>query len=168
MNEPDNDFDALRKLLSLKQHEVPPPGYFSDFSAQVVSRIRSGDAGDPDTLGARLLAEAPWLFRLISNFQDRPALAGVFASALCMLLVAGIVLTDNPGATPQNDALMPAQTADTGSAMASASAPAPSFLDPSGMQAISVSSTNPVLSLQPTMSSFGSQNPLFKPVGYPQ
>jgi len=165
MNEQDNDFGTLRKLLSLKQHEVPPPGYFNNFSAGVVARIRSGDGGNPDSWSNRLLNEAPWLFRLINSFQDKPAYAGVFASALCLLLVAGIVYTDSY-ATQQDD-LMPAQTAANSSSMAAATAPsAPSIFDSAGAQGISVSSTNPVLSLEPSMAAFGSQNPLFQSAGY--
>jgi hypothetical protein len=165
MNERDDNFAALRKLLSLKQHEVPPPGFFNDFSSVVISRIRSGDAGNPDSLSNRLLNEAPWLFRLINSFQERPALAGVFASALLLLLAAGIVYTDNSG-TQQED-LMPAQNTQNSSSMAAVTPPlAPSIFDSAGAQGISVSSTNPVLSLEPSLAAFGSQNPLFQSAGY--
>jgi len=42
-SEPEN-FEALRRLLVIKRHEQPPPGYFNDFSRQVISRIRADEA----------------------------------------------------------------------------------------------------------------------------
>jgi hypothetical protein len=172
MNEQNNDFEALRKLLSLKQHEVPPPGYFHGFSSEVVARIRTGDVGHPESFGNRLQNEAPWLFRLISGFQDRPAYAGMFASFLLLLLAAGIVYTDNPSAS-QADLVLPGQGTDPGTSMASVGSSSTGFLDPAGSSGIasgapglSVSSTNPVSSLEPSLASFGSQNPLFQPAGF--
>ncbi len=45
MNENEQNFDELKRLLKLKRHEVPPPGYFNNFSGEVISRIRAGEAG---------------------------------------------------------------------------------------------------------------------------
>jgi hypothetical protein len=45
MNETEQNFEELKKLLTIKRHEVPPPGYFNHFSGQVISRIRAGEAG---------------------------------------------------------------------------------------------------------------------------
>jgi hypothetical protein len=81
MSENENDFEALRRLLALKRHEIPPPGYFEDFSGRVIGRIRAGE-------GVRQL---PWLLRLLQAFETKPAYPVAFASGLCTLLLFGII-----------------------------------------------------------------------------
>ncbi|HTV42922.1 MAG TPA: hypothetical protein VMF08_20325 [Candidatus Sulfotelmatobacter sp.] len=81
MSENENDFEALRRLLALKRHEIPPPGYFEDFSSRVIGRIRAGEAA----------RELPWLLRLLQAFEAKPAYPVALASALCTLLLFGIV-----------------------------------------------------------------------------
>ena len=87
MSENENDFEALRRLLALKRHEVPPPGYFENFSDGVMARIRAGEA----------VRELPWLLRFLQAFESRPAFPVAFASTLCFLLLFGIVsIEQNP------------------------------------------------------------------------
>ncbi len=87
MSENEQDFDALRRLLALKRHEVPPPGYFEDFSSNVIARIRSSEAA----------ARMPWYLRFVQAFESRPAYPVALASSLCMLLLFGIVTVEqNP------------------------------------------------------------------------
>jgi len=74
--EPEN-FDKLQKLLALKRHEQPPPGYFNKFSATVIARIQSAQATRPLTLWERLQAALDF----------KPALA-----ALAGLTAVGMVL----------------------------------------------------------------------------
>ena len=60
------DFDKLRRLLALKRHELPPPGYFNHFSERVVARIEAAEA---DSFGWR---------RWLRQITLKPAVAGVF------------------------------------------------------------------------------------------
>lgn len=84
----ENDFEALRRLLALKRHEIPPPGYFENFSDNVIARIQAGED----------VRELPWLLRLLHAFETRPAYPMAFASSLCMVLLFGIVsVQQTPG-----------------------------------------------------------------------
>src|SRR2546423_12185473 len=90
--DPEN-FDQLRRLLTLKRHEEPPPGYFHHFSGHVIARIRAGERAAPDTvLGS--LWDAPWLQRLWAVLEARPVLAGSVGAAWCSLLPASVVFFD--------------------------------------------------------------------------
>ncbi len=54
MNENNKNFDELKRLLKLKRHEIPPPGYFNNFSGEVISRIRAGETGGSTSLAEQL------------------------------------------------------------------------------------------------------------------
>lgn len=92
MNADDQNFEALQRLLKLKRHEKPPPRYFNDFSSRVISRIEAEAAA----------TEMSWFQKLVATFQNKPSLAGFAGAAVCGLLVAGVVMTENaqfdPGA----------------------------------------------------------------------
>ena len=88
------NFDSLRRLLTLKRYEQPPPGYFNRFSSQVIERIRSGEQLVEATWFERLGWEAPWLQRVWSIFDAKPILAGALGVAVCGLLVSGIVYSE--------------------------------------------------------------------------
>ena len=91
MNDNDNNFEALRRLLALKRHEIPPPGYFEDFSSSVIARIRAGEAAAP----------MPWFLRIFQIFEAKPAYPVALASSLCVLLLFGIVnIEQNPELAP--------------------------------------------------------------------
>ena len=81
-----DQFRPLRRLLALKRHEQPPPGFYHDFSSQVIARLRAGDVGEPENFLQRLLSEAPWLERWWGAFANRPTLAGAFGAGACALL----------------------------------------------------------------------------------
>ncbi|HXC35269.1 MAG TPA: hypothetical protein VNV43_05300 [Candidatus Acidoferrales bacterium] len=95
MSENEENFEALRRLLALKRHEVPPPGYFEDFSGRVLGRIRAAEA----------VRELPWLLRLLQAFETKPAYPVAFASALCTLLLFGIVSVEQSPVLVSNPVL---------------------------------------------------------------
>jgi hypothetical protein len=167
MSEP-NNFEELKRLLKLKQHEVPPPGYFNHFSGDVVSRIRAGETSGSHGLFARL--EGSWLMTVLAAFQAKPGLIGGMATSLCVLLLVGVVLAErtdgnsNGSATASlADAAPVAPVADASPMMASAA-----NLLPAGDSGISMSS-NSLHSLQPVPALFGpQQNPLFQNAAFVQ
>jgi hypothetical protein len=149
MNENQQNFDELKRLLKLKQHEVPPPGYFNNFSGNVVSRIRAGESVGKQTLIERLQSEKSWLGGFLQIFETRPGVIGGFAAGLCLLLVLGVVIAEfsDHSRTPYTIA-EPSRQADN--SMAALSVPdAPSLMAAAESGGITAS-TNPVTSLQPS------------------
>jgi hypothetical protein len=162
MNENGNNFESVRRLLTLKRYETPPPGYFNSFSSQILQRIRAGDTGTTWGWMEDLLGQAPWMEKLLQMFDVKPVFAGAFAGALCLLLFIGIIYTERPDITPQTALAPAAATANP----ASFAAVSPTSLAQPAEQVGIVSSTSPVLSLQPAGSPFGQQNPLAQPVSF--
>ena len=166
MNENENNFESLRRLLVLKRYETPPPGYFNYFSSQILQRIRAGDSGTSANWMEELFAQAPWLGKLVQVFNVKPVFAGAFASALCVLLFLGIIYADRPDLAAQQVLQAANATASLTTASlttASLAGGSPSLSQSADQMGI-VSSTNPVLSLQPVASLFGQQNSLAQPV----
>jgi hypothetical protein len=95
MENENENFDQLRKLLALKKHEQPPPGYFNKLPGEVISRLRAERRSSSDPL-AKLGTEAPWLVNFWQKLQGRPAFAGAFGVAVCALLLAGIFFMEKP------------------------------------------------------------------------
>src|ERR1043165_5033441 len=81
MNAQPDDFEQLRKLLALKRHEVPPPGYFHSFSDKVIARLQT-----PEPVG-----KPTWLQLLGLDFDFRPAFLCGAGVAVCALLSVGII-----------------------------------------------------------------------------
>jgi hypothetical protein len=160
MSDTNNNFDDLKRLLKLKRHEIPPPGYFNHLSGDVISRIRAGESGGPSSIFEQLHADSPFLGNLMRLFESKPGLIGGLATSVCLFLLVAVVLADNsePAASP-----MAPQIAAQG-APDSAPAMAPTLVASDG--GITVN-TNPVSSLQPVATLFGSpQNPLFQSVNF--
>ena len=166
MNENDNHFHDLKRLLKLKQHEVPPPGFFNDFSSEIVSRIRAGESLGGATFAERLQDTAPWLINFIRLFEARPGLIGAMATSLCLLLVLGVVLAEQADSGSKT---VLTENSQPGESLALAStAGAASVSDPLLASSGIALSTNPVTSLQPVASSFGQPNAgaLFQPASF--
>src|SRR5689334_7299582 len=98
---PDSEnFEQLRRLLALKRHEQPPPGYFSNFSSQVCARIKAGErASDPGFFG--LFSNSYWLQRIWASLERQPVMAGALGMAACVFLLAGILYTTEKSDMPQ-------------------------------------------------------------------
>jgi len=91
--EQDNSED-VRRLLALKRHERPPPGYFNGFSRQVIARIHAGEAAASQSWAQRMLDRAPWLQHMWDGFGVKPIVAGAFGVSVCSLLVVGLISSE--------------------------------------------------------------------------
>ncbi len=94
MHSEPEDFEQVRRLLALKRHEQPPPGYFNHFSRDVIARLRAGEGAQADS---GFFLEFPLLQRLWTALEARPVLTGAVSVALCGFLTAGFLFSDNPG-----------------------------------------------------------------------
>jgi hypothetical protein len=99
MENEDQNFDQLKKLLALKKHELPPPGYFNKLPGEVISRIRVERAASVNPM-ATLKSEAPWVVRLWQSLEAKPAFAGVFGAAICAVVLAAIFFAEKPTTQP--------------------------------------------------------------------
>jgi hypothetical protein len=89
MNTDPESFEALRKLMALKRHELPPPGYFTYLSEKIATRIQRGE-------GKLNLVE-----RVYAALVLRPALAGACIVAVGTVLSLTAAYSVN---TAQDDA----------------------------------------------------------------
>ncbi|HTY86424.1 MAG TPA: hypothetical protein VMB80_03085 [Candidatus Acidoferrum sp.] len=158
MIENENNFESVRRLLALKRHEVPPPGYFNHFSRNVIQRIRAGQPAQSESFFDALNAQTPWLGKVLNLFNAKPVFASSFAGALCVLLFLAVVNGERADLIAQTPLPVSAPTS------ASLAALSPTALASSANQPGIVSSTNPVLSLQPFASPFAQQPALAQPV----
>lgn len=160
MNENENNFESLRRLLAHKRQEMPPPGYFNSFSGQIIARIRAGETREAQTDNEKFFTEAPWLLKMLRAFEFKPAFAGAFASALSLLLVLGIIYAERPDNTP------PPIFQGAGSSLSSfASVATPSLAQTAMVNDLSASNSA-ANSLQPVTSLFGPQNVFAEPVSF--
>lgn len=170
MNETEQNFEHLKKLLRLKQHEVPPPGYFNNFSGQVVARIRAGEAAKAQSFAERLEGNSSWLANILRIFDAKPGMIGGFATSMCLLLLLTVVFAERSEQAPKNIfATAGAESATPSMAGTAGSAPMLATANVSGGIAVS---TNPVTSIQPVANLFGQppsaglfQQASFAPVG---
>ncbi|HEX9046026.1 MAG TPA: hypothetical protein VF988_03285 [Verrucomicrobiae bacterium] len=160
MSEQDN-FNDLKRLLKLKQHEVPPPGYFNHFSSDVIARIREGETGGNSGLS--------WLATLLQVFEAKPGIIGAAATSLCLLLLIGVVMADRSDspATATVAAAQPTPDPNATPVLAS-TAPLLPASENSGITISSNAAAPSVSSLQPMANPFGQQqqNPLFQSASF--
>jgi len=162
----EKDFSSLRQLLALKRHEVPPPGYFDDFSSQVIARIKAGEARGESPLVERLAGEAPWMLRFMRFFEAKPAMVGSMAAALFVILLGGIFYSGSDS----TDSIVLSQTPEAGTSNGSTLATGPT--SPQLMAAAGAANAGGLAvttnySLQPVSSMFSSQpNPFTQPVSF--
>ncbi len=165
MNENENDFDALRRLLALKRHETPPPGYFDRFPGAVMARLRASQSAAQDGIAERFANRLPWLVQVIRVLETKPAFATTFASALCLLLLAGIVFAERPEGTFQPLIQSAQDSSPQNTALAT---PSDLTAVPMGLQKF-IPSTNSVFNAPPmgamsAVALFGGQNGVAQPV----
>lgn len=87
MNHDSENFEQLRRLVAVKRHEQPPPGYFNSFSRQVCARIQAGErAGASSFFGRFFDFQSFW-----ASFEAKPVLAAAVGIAVCGFLLTGIV-----------------------------------------------------------------------------
>ncbi|HEY4416032.1 MAG TPA: hypothetical protein VGO57_10095 [Verrucomicrobiae bacterium] len=162
MKDSEHNFEELQQLLKLKRHEVPPPGYFHNFSSNVIAGIRA----EREVAAQARQVSGNWLTRLMSIFETRPGLVGGMATSLVLLLVGGVVVTDQSGSDSQNNIFTP-NTIDSAQSSAPISQPSLSYASANSASSGGISiSTNPAASLQPMSSLFGQPNPLFQPASF--
>ena len=79
MNPETENFEALRKLMALKRHEQPPPGYFNRLPDKIALRIERGEGR---------LNFWEWL---LTGYAFRPAFAYSFALAAFGALAFSVI-----------------------------------------------------------------------------
>ncbi len=76
-SDPEN-FDELRKLMALKRHETPPPGYFYRLPETIIARLERGEG------------KFSFWERFSADFTLRPAFAYAFVLAACGSLTTSL------------------------------------------------------------------------------
>jgi hypothetical protein len=166
MKSDEQNFKSLRRLLALKRHEVPPPGYFDRLAREVAGRIKAGEQSEFSGFAERFSAEASWLDRFWAVLEARPIAATLCGIAACGMLVSGLVYSEKKGDSAPIAVFMAPEIAG-GVEMASQPSSAPPSnpsltpvgasltpsstggLMPSGAQSDSLFNIHPALNVQP-------------------
>lgn len=157
MTNDDQNFDKLRTLLSLKNHEQPPPGYFNRLPGKILARIEESE----------LASQSTWWEWMVARFDARPILACAYGFTISGLLLMGFRLSQ----VLQADARAESGAASLGGGWLAA-APDPittqpggflqsKFANPAGLATFS--SDEPVVELNTRPASTGG---MFQPVNY--
>lgn len=81
----DQEFEKLRKLLALKRHEQPPPGYFDRLPGKIMARIEATE----------VKRQRPWWERWFSAPLSQPAVGFAYASLGALLVVGAVAINRN-------------------------------------------------------------------------
>jgi len=101
-----DDFEQLRRLLALKRHEQPPPGYFHGFSRQVIVRIKAGELGNESEASLWSFGGGSLFQRIWATLDAKPIFEGAFGVAVCGFFVVGALMSDSGNtATAANNEL---------------------------------------------------------------
>lgn len=103
MNSSPDDFKDLRRLLALKRHEQPPPGYFTYLPDQIQLKIERRDD---------LSEHSTWWTWLVERFDARPVLAGAYACVISGLMLLGVKVSRDLQASATADHLFPGFAAE--------------------------------------------------------
>lgn len=79
MNSDSHDFETLRKLMALKRHEQPPPGYFNRLPDRIAARLERGEG------------QMGFWEKLVSHFSFRPAFVYGFSFAAFSALTVSVI-----------------------------------------------------------------------------
>ncbi len=136
MNQDSENFEQLRKLLALKKHEQPPPGYFNELPGKIWTRIEKEKA-------------APSLWSdFLTKFVLRPTVAYGFAFIVCATLIIAIGTSLNNGTTTKGASGTPIVQQQLPKGFQPGSALVQEL---DGRQPTNVSSTNPVTPAAPEL-----------------
>jgi hypothetical protein len=153
MNPSPEEFDQLRKLLTLKRHEQPPPGFFNHFSDKVIARIEA----------EALITPISWRQRLLPDLDAKPVLACAYGLVITGLLVVGLgisaSLDSEEGVAPNLGSPWLAAQTPTPAAPVGTSTPRP-------LTEQSSSSVNPVFSSSAPRSLFDVNRLPVEPASY--
>jgi len=87
MNPDPGTFEDLRRLLVLKRHERPPPGYFDRFPREVIARIREAESAPGLAIFQPPL---PWLQRLWRALEAM-AVPTAVGAVVCGVVILGLM-----------------------------------------------------------------------------
>ncbi len=158
MNTGNDDFEQLRKLLKLKRHEQPPPGYFNGFSSRILTRI---EREEESRSAAGFFARLPWLSRLREVLAENPISSAIFAvCGVLMVVIANSQSLDQyvAGGSGLTAMVAPSESSDLGRQMGDDSH--------GGLKALSVAQLagSTVPSIYPA-SAFGAVDSSMNPLG---
>ena len=114
MSDAPENFEKLSKALKIATYEVPPPGYFNNFSSKVIARIES-ERMTPSASASK----GQLLNRFFSLLETNPLAAAGFGFSVCGLLIAGIGFSEyqDPSETVSTNILNNRETASVSKEM---------------------------------------------------